>query len=214
MLLNLFKKFFYSFIVKPAIYFCLGLNVRGGNNLPKKGPCIIIANHNSHLDTLVLISMFSGKTILKISPVAASDYFLRNKILAWISLNLFNIIPLNRKVSKSEQERFNNLLNERIQNDGIIIIYPEGTRGEPEKMTTFKAGIAHIAKMYPEVPVIPVYMEGLGMALPRSEAFFVPAICTIVVESPIYYKNNKDEFMNELKNIYEKMQKLVVKEEI
>jgi len=213
-MLNFFRILFYSFILKPIVYFCLGLNVKNAQYLPKKGPCIIISNHNSHLDTIVLMSLFSGQTMLKISPVAAADYFLRNKVLAWISLNFFNIIPINRKVSKSEQEKFYENLGQRLQDNSIIILYPEGSRGEPEQLANFKTGIAHIAKLYPDTPIIPIYMDGLGMALPRGEAIFVPTLCKVNVSMPIFWNNDKDLFMEDLKNIYQQMKDEIEKEKI
>ena len=213
-MLTFLKRLFYLIILKPIVYFCLGLNVRNAQNLPKSGPCIIISNHNSHLDTVVLMTLFSTRNMLKISPVAAADYFLRNKLLAWFSLNILNIIPINRKVQKTAQKSFYDELNTRLENNSIIIFYPEGSRGEPDKMANFKSGIAHIAKMHPDIPIVPVYMEGLGMALPKGEAIFVPAICTVVVEEPIFYNGNKDDFMQKIKDTYDKMKSELVKEEI
>ena len=81
-------------------------------------------------------------------------------------------------------------------------------------MAEFKSGIAHIAKLHPEVPIIPVYMEGLGMALPKGEAIFVPAICTVIVEEPIYYNGEKEDFMQKIKEIYDKLKDELAKEEI
>ncbi|MBR2068246.1 MAG: 1-acyl-sn-glycerol-3-phosphate acyltransferase [Candidatus Gastranaerophilales bacterium] len=213
-MLNFFRKFLYCFILKPIFYICLGYNIKNPNNLPKKGPCIIISNHNSHLDTLVLMTLFSGDSLLKVSPIAAKDYFLKNKLLSFISLKILNIIPLSRHVTKTSQEEFNAMLDWRLKNNSICILYPEGTRGEPEKIAKFKTGIAHIAKTYPNIPIVPIYMEGLGMALPRGEALFIPAICSIVVEEAIKYSDSKDEFMQKIKDIYDKMRNELKKEEI
>ncbi|MCR4881270.1 MAG: 1-acyl-sn-glycerol-3-phosphate acyltransferase [bacterium] len=213
-MLNIFKRIFYLLILKPLVYFCLGLNIRNAENIPKDGPCIIVSNHNSHLDTIVLMTLFPTRKMLKISPIAAADYFLANKIIAWISTRIFNIIPLSRKVSKTAQEEFYHELDKRLKNNSIVILYPEGSRGEPDKMMKFKSGIAHIAKLHPDIPIIPVYIEGLGMALPRGEAIFVPAICTIIVEKAIYFEHDKEEFMEKLKNIFDDMQQELVKEEI
>jgi 1-acyl-sn-glycerol-3-phosphate acyltransferase len=50
------QKVFYIF-VKIAVLFLLGLNVRRKDLLPSEGPAIIVANHNSHLDTMVLMAL-------------------------------------------------------------------------------------------------------------------------------------------------------------
>ena len=79
---KILKYLFFLFIVKPYIHFVLGVNVNDADKLPKisAGPSIIVANHNSHVDTLLLMSLFSLPQILKIHPVAAADYFCNTKL--------------------------------------------------------------------------------------------------------------------------------------
>lgn len=193
---------FYVVVFKPIVYFCLGLNVHNPENLPKKGPAIIIANHNSHLDTLVLMSLFPTNLMLKISPVAAADYFLKNKFVAWFVLNVLKIIPISRKVSKDSNKEFFDKIEKHLHNNGIIILYPEGSRGKPEQMEKLKSGIFHIAKQNPDVPVIPCFMQGLGMALPKNEVLFVPAICKVWVAEPVEFQEDREAYMKNLNDIF------------
>lgn len=88
------KNLLFAILVRPFILFVLCLNIRGKANLPAEGPAVIIANHNSHLDTLVLMSLFRGKSFSKVRPVAAGDYFMKNKFLAFFSAKVMNIIPI------------------------------------------------------------------------------------------------------------------------
>ena len=62
MIQKLLKYIFFTFFVRPYVFLVLGVNVSGAENLPKvsKGPSIIVANQNSHIDTLLLMSLFSG----------------------------------------------------------------------------------------------------------------------------------------------------------
>ncbi|MDT3995316.1 1-acyl-sn-glycerol-3-phosphate acyltransferase, partial [Mammaliicoccus fleurettii] len=90
----------FTMIIKPIILIVLGLNIRRREWLPKEGPIVIIANHNSHLDTLVLLSLFQGKGFKKARPVAAGDYFFKNKLLKWFSINIMQIIPIERKMTR------------------------------------------------------------------------------------------------------------------
>ncbi|MEQ9067352.1 MAG: 1-acyl-sn-glycerol-3-phosphate acyltransferase, partial [Gimesia chilikensis] len=52
------KILFFALIVRPIVIIILGLNLRGKQNLPVEGPSIVVANHNSHLDALVLMSLY------------------------------------------------------------------------------------------------------------------------------------------------------------
>ena len=81
---NFIKFIFFLFIVKPFVFWALGINARGMEKLPKTGPFIIAANHNSHLDTLILMSLFPISTILKIHPLAAEDYFCDTKFKSFL----------------------------------------------------------------------------------------------------------------------------------
>jgi 1-acyl-sn-glycerol-3-phosphate acyltransferase len=61
-----------------------------------------------------------------------------------------------------------------------------------------KAGIAHIAKKNPEVPVIPIFMHGLGKALPKGEALLVPFFLDVFIGEAITWSDDKKAFMEQL----------------
>ena len=193
----------YNVIVRFVVMIGLGLNVRHKDRLPTKGPAIIVANHNSHLDTMVLMTLLPVRLLPKIQPVAAADYFLRNILVAWFALNIIGILPLSRKPKKGE-DLFAGV-NEALEDEKVLILFPEGSRGEPEQMAHCKQGIARIAEKHPDVPIIPVYLHGLGKALPKGEAIFVPFFCDVFVGESIKWSGDRKTFTREVEQAFQQL---------
>ena len=205
-MITLLRILFFALIVKPLVYIILGINVRDAELMPKKGPAIIAANHNSHIDTLILMSLFPLRKIMDIHPVAAADHFLKTRTGSWFFLNVIGIIPIERNIIHKNMFKE---VNESLEQGKIIIIYPEGTRGEPEVMHEFKSGIAHLSKQNPEVPVIPVFMSGTGKVLPKDEGLIVPFICDVCIGEAIRWCGDKENFMNSLKQKFEDLRRKI-----
>lgn len=195
---------FFAIIVRFIVLIIVGVNIRHREKLPKSGPAIIAANHNSHLDTLVLISLLPLSLLPKIHPVAAADYFLKNKFLSWFSTKIIGIIP----ISRTGMKKIGDVLlpcYQALDGNQILILFPEGSRGEPEQLSSFKRGISYLAEKYPQVPIIPTYMHGLGKALPKGEALLVPFFCDVFVGDPIYGNTNKETTMQLLNERFEQL---------
>ncbi|OHD89455.1 lysophospholipid acyltransferase family protein [Sulfuricurvum sp. RIFCSPLOWO2_12_FULL_43_24] len=178
------KWLFFALIVRPTVLLIFGVHVRGRENLSPDKPSILVANHNSHLDTLVLMSLFPLHKIHRIRPVAAADYFMKNRLIAWFSTQFIGIIPLSRKVERSHTHPLESV-RQALEAGDSIILFPEGSRGEAEQMSKFKSGVAHLAKMTPTVPVIPIYLGGAGKVLPKGEALLVPFIIDVHILEPM-----------------------------
>ena len=184
------KQVFFLFFIRPMILLIAGIYVKGKENLPTEGPYIMIANHNSHLDTFVLMSLFSSTKIKKIRPVAAADYFLKNKWFRWFFLIVIGVIPISRQPKKTSIHPFSKV--EAALNQGeIIIIFPEGSRGEMDEISSFQTGIAHLAKRFPDIPIIPVYLQGTGKCLPKGESLFVPFIIDVHISGAQKLRENE-----------------------
>jgi 1-acyl-sn-glycerol-3-phosphate acyltransferase len=203
---RLLRYLWFVLIVRPVVAVVLGLNVRGAIRLPKQGPAIIVANHNSHLDTLVLISLFPNRLLSRLRPVAAADYFLRNRLLAWFALRIIGIIPL-RRAGRSVREHVLDPCTEALDRRDILILFPEGTRGEPEQQSALKSGVAHLARCRPAVPVIPVLLHGLGKALPKGEGLLVPCFCDVVVGEALRWTGAKATFMEAMETRFAELRR-------
>lgn len=200
MFTRLLRWCFFTFIVRPLILVIIGLNIRHRERLPCQGPAIIVANHNSHLDTLVLMSLFPLAQLPYLHPVAAADYFLRNRFLAWFALNLIGILPLSRTRSRETTETLQGIY-EALDQGHILILFPEGTRGEPERLSKFKNGLARLAQTRPDVPVIPIFLHGLGKSLPKGEILLVPFFCDIFVGDTLPWSGDKASYMQHLDDV-------------
>ncbi|QKF76396.1 lysophospholipid acyltransferase family protein [Arcobacter defluvii] len=196
------KILFFAFIVKPIVFVILGLNIRGRENLPLKGGAVIAPNHNSHLDTLVIMSLYPLSMIDKIRPVAAADYFMRNKFISWISTYCIGIIPLDRTGASSQEELFKKP-HEALDNGDILILFPEGSRGKPEQMTRLKKGLYYLLKDKKDIPITPIAMQGLGNSLPKGEALFVPFNCQVFIGEQISIPENSQILNENLKEFFE-----------
>lgn len=191
---GLLRHLFFGVLVRLFVLVVLGLNVRHRERLPKKGPCIVVANHNSHLDTLVLMSLLGTRLLRDIRPVAAADYFLRSKLLAWFATRIIGILPIERKPTKENADVLAPL--DAALNEGrLLILFPEGSRGQPERLEAFKGGVARLAERHPDVPVTPVFLHGLGKALPKGEGLLVPFFCDVIVGEIIHWPGDRRAFM-------------------
>ncbi|MEM7559237.1 MAG: lysophospholipid acyltransferase family protein [Planctomycetota bacterium] len=195
---RILRYLYFLLIVRPVVLIVIGLNVRHLKRLPKDGPAIVVANHNSHLDTMVLMSLFGMSRLHKVRPVAAADHFLRNRFMAWFSTQIIGIIPLQRKNLKGVRKDPLAGITEGIERGEILILFPEGSRGDPEVRDEFKTGIAHVAKRHPEVPITPVFLHGLGKALPKGEGLLVPFFCDVVIGNEVRWKGERAALMDEL----------------
>lgn len=208
--MSVLRRLFMLLLLRPLLLVVIGLNVRHRGRLPIQGPAIVIANHNSHLDTFVLLSLFPLALLNRLRPVAAADYFLRNRYLAWFTLNIVNMIPIDRggrrrhvaghpgeELADSPAYSLQACV-EALRRGEILLVFPEGSRGDPETLSRFKGGVARLKEEMPQVPVIPVFMRGLGRVLPKGERLLVPVVADVVVGENLAWSGNRASFTRQM----------------
>ena len=196
---KLLRYLFFAVVVRAVILVALGLTVRHRERLPKKGPAVLAANRNSHLDTLALMSLFPLRLLPHLRPVAAADYFLKPGFMGWFVTNIIGIIPVERG-SAGKGGNPLSACEEALDRGDILIIFPEGSRGEPEAFAQFKKGIGHLARARVNVPVIPVFMHGLGKALPKDSFLLVPFNCDVIAGEKLTWQGDMNGFMETLQS--------------
>ena len=205
---KLLRILFVLLVAKPIIVFWLGLTVRHRERLPARGPAIIAANHNSHLDTVALLSLFPLEEVPNVRPVAAADYFMRPGLMRWFSLNVIGIIPVARGGVAEGVDPLDECYR-ALERGEILLIFPEGSRGEPEQMAELKSGISYLAKRLPTVPVIPVFMRGLGKSMGKGTFIPIPFFVDVFVGRPFSWTGEKDSFMERLREAFVHLQKKI-----
>lgn len=187
--MRLLQALFFLLIIRPLVQIVIGLNLHGEEKLPLQGPAIIAANHNSHLDTLTLLSLWPLSKVYQVRPAAAADYFLSNRAMAWFSLNIIGIVPIDRTRQQKESDPLADM-SAILDQGEILLLFPEGSRGTPEERSEFKSGVSRLAELHPEVPIVPVFMYGLGKSLPRGDFLLVPFFADVLIGDWLYWQGS------------------------
>ena len=180
--------FVYTLVMRQVLKLFTGIKLLRKENLAYSGPCIIVANHNSHLDTVVILSSLHPNQLIKTHPVAAGDYFGKSPLKARLTRYFVNAILIPRSRPKEGEEGPDpiQLMIDVLDKGESLLLFPEGSRGEPEKFQKFKRGIGLILEQRPEIPFLPVYMKGLGKVLPKGDAVPVPFDSYVLFGKPVF----------------------------
>jgi 1-acyl-sn-glycerol-3-phosphate acyltransferase len=209
--MNLARLAFLHLVARPLAVLFTGADVIGREHLPSAGPAIIAANHNSHVDTLLLLTIFPARLMGRLRPVAAADYFLRGPLIGWFSRTLIGIVPIARGSQNREGAGREDVLapaREALAAGDIVIIFPEGTRGAAtDELGPMKAGVARLAEAFPDAPVIPVWIEGAGRVLPKGAVLPAPMNCTVLVGEATRWEGDHTRFMEALRERLEALRK-------
>ena len=169
--------------------FLSGASVRWVDCQPETCQRVYFANHTSHLDSIVIWSVLPEKVREKTRMVAALDYWSAGPIRRFLARE-FHAILIDRKHVSIKNNPIFGLLRE-MGDEYSIIIFPEGGRGNGEKINDFKSGIYYLAKKKPEIELIPIYLDNMNRILPRGMVLPVPMLSRVVFGPPIWIE--KDE---------------------
>ncbi len=171
------------------------LKVTGQQNIPQDGPFIIVANHSSLLDPVILGVSIKPKIIF-----VAAAYLFEIHWLGYL-LRKANSIPVQRENDIKAIKQSLKIL----QQGGILGIFPEGGVDRQKGDLPIKAGAAYLATKA-GVPIIPIKIKGADKVLPRG-AKFIRSLNKIEVEikKPIFCSrqtNNNKEIIKRVVESY------------
>ncbi len=158
-----------------ATRFLVGGHARWQGSEPDPRARIYFANHASHLDTVILWAALPGWLRRVTHPVAARDYWGGNAAKRHIATGVLNAVLVDR------ESRADPLgpLRAVLEKGESLILFPEGTRRLERLPGPFKSGLFHLARDFPDVELIPVYLENLARAFPKGAILPAPISCAV-----------------------------------
>jgi 1-acyl-sn-glycerol-3-phosphate acyltransferase len=159
-------------VLRPVVRTVTRTTVEGLDNLEGLSrPFVVVANHSSHLDTGVLMSMLPREVTEHLAVGAAADYFYSRWWTKAATSLFFNTYPIHRT---SAGKRARKGLSQRLVAEDVpVLIFPEGTRSRDGVMRTFKPGAAALC-VAKNVPCVPVALLGTHDAMPVGRSWPVP----------------------------------------
>lgn len=172
------------------------LKVTGSENIPKNSPFIIVANHSSLLDPVILGVSVRPKVIF-----VAASYLFEIRWLGYL-LRKANSIPIHRENYTNNIKSIKQALK-ILQKGGVLGIFPEGGVDRQKDDLPIKAGAAFLATRV-GVPIVPIKIRGANKVLPRG-AKFIRSLNKIEVEikKPIFCSRHTNKNKEIIKRVVE-----------
>lgn len=168
------------------------LRIFGRDRLPMTAPFLLVSNHASHLDVMLLASVLPRRLRHCVYPIAAGDTFFESPVTASFAAIILNALPMWRRKAGSHALR---QLRHRLSEEPCgYILFPEGTRSRTGKMVPFKSGLGMLVAGT-DVPVIPCHISGAFRALSPEQKFPRPRRLHLHIGAQLVFKeakNNRD----------------------
>jgi len=157
---------------------------------PKAEQRIYFANHQSHADLVMIWAALPEELRSITRPIAAKDYWTSSPFKLWITTAVFNAIYVDR-ARTGDQDPLEPLI-EALTNGDSIILFPEGTRGNAEEPQAFKAGLYNLAMKFPDVVLVPAWINNVQRVMPKGEVVPVPILCSVTFGAPVKVEQGEE----------------------
>jgi 1-acyl-sn-glycerol-3-phosphate acyltransferase len=152
---------------------------------------IYFANHQSHLDWVLIWAALPHELRSRTRPIAARDYWTGSRFKHWLTREVFNAVYVDRQRS-DDQDPLEPLV-EALEHGDSLVIFPEGTRGHQALPAPFKSGLYHLAEKFPDVQLIPAWIDNVQRVMPKGEVVPVPVLCTVTFGAPLRLEPGEDK---------------------
>jgi 1-acyl-sn-glycerol-3-phosphate acyltransferase len=136
------------------------------------GPVVFVANHNSHMDTPVILRALPSRWRRRTAVAAATDYFYDKRRNALSTSLAFGTVPVDRNSGAGMGPGQTAHLDRLIEDGGSLLVFPEGTRSRDGRVGRLRTGAALLAAKH-QLPIVPIYLSGTGEAMPRGHRWMV-----------------------------------------
>jgi 1-acyl-sn-glycerol-3-phosphate acyltransferase len=196
---------FIEWLMIVSVRLLAGAQARWQGCAPAPGQRIYVANHSSHLDAVLLFSALPAPLRRRTRPVAAAEYWTAGPVRRYLIDSIFRGVLVGR-----EGSRLNPLepMASALRSGDSLIFFPEGTRGPGGILQPLKPGIFHLARGFPDIDIVPAWIDNSYRVLPKGFTIPVPLLCSITFGGPMRWKEGQqqEEFLAEVRHTLETLQ--------
>jgi len=153
---------FVRILLFPILYSRYKLEVRGLKNLPRSGGVLLLGNHISWIDWLLIQAASPRAIKFVMAKSIYSKWYIR-----WF-VDFFHVIPISATAGKDSLEQ----IQQRLQNGEVVALFPEGRISYNGQLGEFKKGYEKVLQDT-NYPIVPFYIHGLwGSTFSRATSHF------------------------------------------
>lgn len=138
---------------------------RGFRHIPPKGPCLLLANHQSYLDPVIL-----GVAARRHISFLARKTLFRQHLFGWLIRGL-NAVPIDQEGVGIEGLR---IVMRMLKEGRAVVVFPEGHRTSDGQVKPLMPGLQLLINKI-DTPVVPVGIAGAFQSWPRWSPLPIPA---------------------------------------